>query len=103
MCLSQDLLEAGALDVFNKILSNPARKGMKKEACWLVSNVAAGEPHQVQALINADVLPTIVWCCTPLPSQPRKSVAEFGTNIRGLSLHIFSFPDSGTRVSYPEM
>mmetsp|Transcript_27034 Transcript_27034/g.51151 ORF Transcript_27034/g.51151 Transcript_27034/m.51151 type:complete len:579 (-) Transcript_27034:264-2000(-) len=77
---TQDLLEAGALDVFNKILSNPARKGMKKEACWLVSNVAAGEPHQVQALINADVLPTIVWLISTAEFEIRREACWVLTN-----------------------
>ncbi len=36
------------------------KTNIQKEACWAVSNITAGNSTQIQAAIDADVLPRIV-------------------------------------------
>jgi hypothetical protein len=57
----QAVLDAGVLPELNKCLMGLASKRLKKEACWLVSMVAAGEPHQRELLVKHDILATIVF------------------------------------------
>jgi len=38
---------------------NP-KKGIRKEACWTISNITAGNPEQIQAIIDANIIPPLV-------------------------------------------
>lgn len=57
----QAVLDAGVLPELNKCLMGLASKRLKKEACWLVSMVAAGEPQQRELLVKHDMLATLVF------------------------------------------
>ncbi|CAM9750404.1 unnamed protein product, partial [Discosporangium mesarthrocarpum] len=41
-------------------LLRSSKPQMKKEVCWVVSNIAAGTQDQVQAVIDAELVPTVV-------------------------------------------
>jgi len=41
-------------------LLNSAKKGIKKEACWTISNITAGNRVQIQAVIDAGVIPRLI-------------------------------------------
>jgi importin subunit alpha-1 len=41
------------------LLANP-KKGIRKEACWTISNITAGNPDQIAAVIDANIIPPLV-------------------------------------------
>ena len=41
------------------LLDHP-KKNTRKEACWAISNITAGTPGQIQAIIDAGVVPKLV-------------------------------------------
>jgi hypothetical protein len=49
---------------------NSPKKGIRKEACWAISNIMAGTREQIQAVIEANVIP---------PLTHLLDTAEFGT------------------------
>ena len=52
-------MRSGALSVFPTLLQHP-KNNVMKEAAWAISNVAAGNTEQIQALIDNNVLLPIV-------------------------------------------
>lgn len=44
---TQVVLNCSALPCLLHLLSSP-RESVRKEACWTVSNITAGNPHQIQ-------------------------------------------------------
>jgi len=41
------------------LLTNP-KKSIRKEACWTISNITAGNPDQIQAVFRANIIPPLV-------------------------------------------
>ncbi|XP_050530309.1 importin subunit alpha-3-like [Daktulosphaira vitifoliae] len=56
---AQTLIDGGALTVLPDVMSSAKTC---KEAIWFLSNVMAGTPQQIQAVIDSDLLPTIITC-----------------------------------------
>jgi len=48
----------GGLEYLRRALLHE-KKSMRKETCWIISNLAAGTSSQVEALIRSDYLPTL--------------------------------------------
>ncbi|MBA0641146.1 hypothetical protein Gohar_016334 [Gossypium harknessii] len=42
------------------LLTNNYKKSIKKEACWTISNITAGNKEQIQAVINAGLIGPLV-------------------------------------------
>ena len=40
---TQQAIDAGALESFNRLIGHP-KKAVRKEVCWSVSNITAGNP-----------------------------------------------------------
>lgn len=55
---TQKVIEMGGLDYLRRALLHE-KKSMRKETCWIISNLAAGTTSQVEALIRANYLPTL--------------------------------------------
>jgi importin subunit alpha-1 len=55
---TQKVIEMGGLDYLKRALLHE-KKSMRKETCWIISNLAAGTSTQVEALIRNDYLPTL--------------------------------------------
>jgi importin subunit alpha-1 len=51
---TQVVISSGALPALLSLLSSP-KDGIRKEACWTISNITAGSPMQIQAVIDASV------------------------------------------------
>lgn len=49
---TQIVISSGALPALLSLLSSP-KEGIRKEACWTISNVTAGSPQQIQSVIDA--------------------------------------------------
>lgn len=48
---TQQVIDSGALDVFPKLLTHP-NLIIKKEICWMISNIAAGTVLQLETLVS---------------------------------------------------
>lgn len=52
---TQQLVDSGALDLFPKLLGHP-NIIIRKEICWMISNIAAGTLIQLESLVEKDYL-----------------------------------------------
>jgi hypothetical protein len=55
---TQLVVEAGILDQLKKTIYHEKRS-VRKETCWIISNIAAGTQQQIEALILSDFLPIL--------------------------------------------
>lgn len=56
---TQMVLDSHALDHLPQLLMNP-KANIQKEASWMLSNITAGQTGQIQAVIDAGLVPPIV-------------------------------------------
>lgn len=56
---TDSIILAGGLTYLCNLLSHP-RKNIVKEAAWAISNITAGNAEQIQHVINAGILPSLV-------------------------------------------
>lgn len=56
---TQVVIASGALTALLSLLSSP-KDGIRKEACWTISNITAGSPIQIQAVIDANLIPPLI-------------------------------------------
>ena len=49
---TQVIISSGALPALLSLLSSP-KDGIRKESCWTISNITAGSPMQISAIIEA--------------------------------------------------
>lgn len=56
---TQTVLDQNALIHFKKLLVDP-KSTIQKEAAWTISNITAGQPHQIQAVVDAGLVSPIV-------------------------------------------
>jgi hypothetical protein len=60
------------------------KKGIKKEACWAVSNITAGTRTQVQSIIDADIMYELVDVLENADFDVRKEAAHAVSNATSL-------------------
>jgi hypothetical protein len=56
---TQVVLNFGILNMFPNLLNSP-KKGIRKEACWALSNITAGNVQQIQSVIDAGLIPPVI-------------------------------------------
>eukprot|EP01025_Chloroclados_australasicus_P032313 TRINITY_DN3275_c0_g1_i4.p1 TRINITY_DN3275_c0_g1~~TRINITY_DN3275_c0_g1_i4.p1 ORF type:complete len:549 (+),score=80.48 TRINITY_DN3275_c0_g1_i4:238-1647(+) len=61
---TQVIINCGALSCFLHLLNTAYKKSIKKEACWAISNITAGTQNQIQAVIEAGLIPPLVQMLT---------------------------------------
>lgn len=57
---TQYIIDLQALPCLLNLLRGPYNKTIRKEACWVVSNITAGCQSQIQAVYDADICPALV-------------------------------------------
>ncbi|KAF9619948.1 hypothetical protein IFM89_010564 [Coptis chinensis] len=57
---TQAIINFQALPCLLSLLTNNHKKSIKKEACWTISNITAGNKDQIQAVIAADIIGPLV-------------------------------------------
>ncbi|KHN78555.1 Importin subunit alpha-2 [Toxocara canis] len=57
--LTQMVVDAGVLSLIEQVIHNAKSLSVQKECCWLLSNVIAGTQAQIQAVLDAKLLPII--------------------------------------------
>jgi len=58
-CQTQIILNVSVLSCLFTLLFSP-KNGIRKEACWAISNITAGNRSQIQAVIKAQIIPHLV-------------------------------------------
>jgi importin subunit alpha-6/7 len=56
------------------LLGSP-KKGIRKEACWTISNITAGNKSQIQAVIDANIIPPLIMLLSTAEFDIRKEAA----------------------------
>jgi importin subunit alpha-1 len=78
---TQAVIDAGILPHLKALLESP-RKAIRKEACWLVSNIAAGTTKQIGLLFSqGGIVKRIVNIATDAPWETRKEALWAVSNI----------------------
>ena len=55
----RQVLDCGVLKHFTQLLRHP-RSNIQKEAAWTISNITAGQPHQIQCVVDAGLIPGVI-------------------------------------------
>ncbi|XP_033958514.1 importin subunit alpha-6 isoform X1 [Pseudochaenichthys georgianus] len=80
LCLEpQVILNCSALPCLLHLLSSP-KESIKKEACWTVSNITAGNRAQIQNVIDANIFPVLIEILQKAEFRTRKEAAWAVTN-----------------------
>nr|GEV25205.1 importin subunit alpha-2 [Tanacetum cinerariifolium] len=59
-CVAYYIINHQALPCLLNLLSNNHKKSIKKEACWTISNITAGNKDQIQTVIEANIIGPLV-------------------------------------------
>ncbi|OXB76487.1 UNVERIFIED_CONTAM: hypothetical protein H355_014531 [Colinus virginianus] len=73
------ILNCSALPCLLHLLSSP-KESIRKEACWTVSNITAGNRAQIQAVIDANIFPILIEILQKAEFRTRKEAAWAITN-----------------------
>ncbi|CAA7398355.1 unnamed protein product [Spirodela intermedia] len=57
---TQYMIDCQALPSLLSLLKHTRNKDIKREVCWTISNITAGTTEQIQAVIDADIIPYLV-------------------------------------------
>ncbi|KAK1385591.1 Importin subunit alpha [Heracleum sosnowskyi] len=78
---TQCIIDNGALPRLRSLLTHNHKKGMKKEACWTISNITAGNKGQIQAVIQAGLIGPIISLLQTAESDVKKEAAWAISNL----------------------
>ncbi|CAN0504404.1 unnamed protein product, partial [Ectocarpus sp. 8 AP-2014] len=56
---TEAILEAGSVVCLKKLIAHPNRE-IQKEACWTLSNIAAGSVSQIQSVLDSGAMPQLI-------------------------------------------
>lgn len=56
---AQHAIDCGVLEAFTQLLDHP-KKAIRKEICWSISNVTAGNPTQIQHCIDIGLIDKVI-------------------------------------------
>jgi len=73
------ILNCNALPCLLHLLSYN-KESIRKEACWTISNITAGNRQQIQAVINANIFPVLIEILSRAEFKTRKEAAWAITN-----------------------
>ncbi|KAG0488092.1 hypothetical protein HPP92_006903 [Vanilla planifolia] len=57
---TQYVINSGALPFLCNLLTQNYKKSIKKESCWIISNITAGNKDQIKAVIDANIVGPLV-------------------------------------------
>ena len=59
---TQTAIECGALPVLKQMLDNPnLKKAVKKEVCWTISNITAGQHNQIELVVQSQIFDSLIY------------------------------------------
>ena len=62
--------------VLDKLCSHDTTPNLKPQACWTISNITAGTRDQIQAVIEANIVPPLVHLLATAEFDIKKEVSE---------------------------
>ena len=71
---TQFVINSNALSCLLALLSSP-KKGIRKEACWTISNITAGNKDQIQSVIDNNIIPPLIQLLANAEFDIRKEAA----------------------------
>jgi importin subunit alpha-6/7 len=71
---TQYVINSGALNCLLGLL-NSSKKSIRKEACWTISNITAGNKDQISAVIEANIIPPLIMVLTNADFDVKKEAA----------------------------
>jgi importin subunit alpha-6/7 len=71
---TQVIINYNALAWLLALLTSP-KKGIRKEACWTISNITAGNKDQIQAVIDAGIVAPLIGLLANAEFDIRKEAA----------------------------
>ncbi len=72
---TQIVINCAALPCLLRLLTDPHKKSIKKEACWTISNITAGNKDQIQAIIDANIVPPLIQLLAAAEFDIKKEAA----------------------------
>ncbi|KAJ6940884.1 hypothetical protein NC651_006875 [Populus alba x Populus x berolinensis] len=72
---TQCMINHQALPCLLNLLTNNYKKSIKKEACWTISNVTAGNVNQIQAVLEAGIIGPLVQLLQNAEFEIKKEAA----------------------------
>ncbi|KAG8477623.1 hypothetical protein CXB51_030407 [Gossypium anomalum] len=72
---TQCIIGHQALPCLLNLLTNTYKKSIKKEACWTISNITAGNVDQIQAVIEAGIIAPLVHLLQNAEFEIKKEAA----------------------------
>ncbi|KAF8047643.1 hypothetical protein N665_2903s0004 [Sinapis alba] len=72
---TQTVLNHQVLPRLLHLLTNPYKKSIKKEACWTISNITAGSSIQIQGVIEAGIIQSLVGVLHNAEFEVKKEAA----------------------------
>ncbi|MCL7021780.1 hypothetical protein MKW94_028806, partial [Papaver nudicaule] len=77
---TQVVIDNQALSCFHQLLTQNYSKYIKKETCWAISNITAGNVDQIQAVIEASLIGPLVHLLRHAEFETKKEAAWAITN-----------------------
>ena len=68
------MISCNALRSLLSLLSSP-KKSIRKEACWTISNITAGNKAQIQAVIDEGLIPPVLYILNTAEFDIKKEAA----------------------------
>jgi len=73
---TQTVIDFHVLPRLKQMLDSPnLKKALKKEVCWTISNITAGTPNQIEAVIQADIFDSLIYHLTYSDFDVKKEAA----------------------------
>ncbi|KAF8376827.1 hypothetical protein HHK36_031493 [Tetracentron sinense] len=84
---TQFIINHQALPCLLNLLTHNHKKSIKKEACWTISNITAGNKDQIQAVIAADIIAPLVHLLQTAEFDIKKEAAWAISNATSGGIH----------------
>ena len=76
------ILNCSVLPCLSLLLTgSTSKESVRKEACWTISNITAGNRQQIQAVIDANVFPVLIDILGKAAFNTRKEAAWAISNL----------------------
>merc|ERR1711879_246193 len=72
---TQVAISCGCLPALKHMLDHHPKKSIKREVCWTLSNITAGSQQQIQAVLNASIIDSLILHMKESEFDVRKEAA----------------------------